>query len=108
MTRGFNSVNVDNMIDTAQAVLLFVVLILTFLLLFLGIQVFFILKELRKTVLKANKVLDDTGTITESVSAPISSLSSVISGVKMGASIARILKRKSAKKQKQEEEDEDE
>lgn len=82
------------MIDTVQAVLLFVVVTLTFLLLVLGVQVFFILRELRLTVSKANKVLDDTGVITESVSEPISKLSVLASGVKTGAAIASLLKRK--------------
>lgn len=82
------------MIDTAQAVLLFVIVILTILLIVLGIQVFFILRELRQTVSKANKVLDDTGMITESVTGPISSISSIVSGVKTGASIAGLLKGK--------------
>lgn len=61
---------------------------------------FFILRELRKTLEKTNKVLDDTGVITESVSKPISSLSSLTTGLKMGAVIANILK-KSKKKEKE-------
>lgn len=85
------------MIDTAQAVLLFVIVVLTILLIVLGIQVFFILKELKQTVSKANKVLDDTSVITESVSGPISSISSLASGVKTGAAIASLLKGKKKK-----------
>lgn len=85
------------MIDTAQAVLLFVLLVLTILVLVLGVQVFFILRELRQTVSKANKVLDDAGMITESVSGPISSISSLATGVKTGALLARLLKRKKGK-----------
>ena len=88
------------MIDPAQTALFLVIIVLTILLLVLGIQVFFILRELRKTVDKANKVLDDTGVITESVSGPISSLSSLASGVKAGAAIASILsKNKKNKKE---------
>ena len=79
------------MTDPAQTALFIVVIVLTILLVVLGIQVFFILRELRKTIYKANKVLDDTGTITESVSRPISSLSSIAMGLKAGAKIAKIL-----------------
>ena len=79
------------MIDPAQTALFLVVIILTVLLLVLGIQVFFILRELRKTLEKANKVLDDTGVITESVSKPIASLSTLTMGLKTGAVIAKIL-----------------
>ncbi len=82
------------MIDTAQAVLLFVIVVLTVLLLVLGVQVYFILKEFRRTVAKANKVLDDTSIITESVSGPISTLSTIAAGFKTGASIAKLLQSK--------------
>lgn len=86
------------MIDTAQVVLLFVLLVLTILVLVLGVQVFFILRELRQTVSKANKVLDDAGMITESVSGPISSISSLATGVKTGALLAGLLRRKKKEK----------
>ncbi|MBI2431052.1 MAG: hypothetical protein HYV39_03495 [Candidatus Levybacteria bacterium] len=86
------------MIDTAQVVLLFVLLVLTILVLVLGIQVFFILRELRQTVSKANKVLDDAGVITKSVSGPIATMSSLATGVKTGALIAGLLKRKKKEK----------
>jgi hypothetical protein len=79
------------MIDPAQTVLFIVVVILTILLIVLGIQVFFILRGLRKTIEKVNKVLDDTGVITESVSKPISSFSTLAMGLKTGAAIARIV-----------------
>jgi len=79
------------MTDPAQSALFLVIIVLTILLLILGIQVFFILRELRKTIDKANKVLDDTGVITESVSKPISSFSSLAMGLKTGARIAKIL-----------------
>lgn len=81
------------MVDPAQTALFLVIIVLTVLLVGLGIQVFFILSELRKTVSKANKVLDDTGQITESVSRPISSLSSLAMGIKTGATFLNILKK---------------
>ncbi|MBI2074633.1 MAG: hypothetical protein HYT83_02210 [Candidatus Levybacteria bacterium] len=84
-------------IDTAEAVLLLVLVVLTVLLLVLGIQVFFILRELRQTVSKANKVLDDTGVITESVSGPISTISALTTGLKTGATFARFLQKKKKK-----------
>jgi len=79
------------MIDPAQTILFLVVVILTILLVVLGVQVFFILRGLSKTIEKANKVLDDTGVITESVSKPIASLSTLTMGLKTGATIAKIL-----------------
>lgn len=82
------------MIDAAQAILLLVLLVLTILLLVLGFQVFFILRELRHTIAKTNKVLDDAGTITESVSGPIATFSNLANGVKTGALIAGLLKKR--------------
>lgn len=90
------------MIDPAQAALFLIIIALTLLLIVLGIQVFFILKELRKTVDKFNKVLDDTGTITESVAKPVSSLSSLAVGLKTGARIAKILNGGDHKRKKDE------
>jgi flagellar basal body-associated protein FliL len=81
------------MFDPAQILLIVIIVILTIFLVVLGIQVFLILKDLRKTIEKANKVLDDTGEITQSVAAPISSLSGAIMGIKTGATFANMLKK---------------
>lgn len=82
------------MLDTVQFILLFVIVILTILLLILGVQVFLILRDLRKTITKANKVLDNAGTITDSVRGPLTSLSSIATGIKAGSflTLARFLK----------------
>lgn len=79
--------------DSAQIILVVVIILLTVLLFALGVQVFFILREFRKTVSKANKVLDNTNVITQSVSAPISSLSSIAAGIKTGVSFINIFKK---------------
>ncbi len=80
------------MFDSAQIILFVFILVLLVLFVVLGIQAFFILKELRITIAKANKVLDNTGQITESVSGPITNLSSVLMGLKTGAAFAKLLK----------------
>lgn len=81
------------MFDAAQILLFIVIIVLTILLVALGIQAFLILKDLRQTISKANKVLDNTGDITQSVSQPLSNLSSVLMGLKAGGAIARIIKK---------------
>jgi hypothetical protein len=83
--------------DTAQILLIVVIVALTVLFVALGVQVFFILREFQKTVRKANKVLDDTGVITESISGPVSNLSMLSSGIKAGAFIASLLQGKKKK-----------
>ena len=79
--------------DITQIALFTVIIVLSILLLVLGIQVFFILREFRKTVSKTNKVLVNTNVITESVSAPISSLSSLAMGIKTVAPLLNFFKR---------------
>lgn len=75
------------MIDPVQLVLLIVILVLTVLLVVLGIQVFFILKDLRQTINKTNRVLDNADAITENIEAPLSALSSLALGVKASSLI---------------------
>lgn len=85
--------------DAAQILLFSVVGILTVLLVVLGIQVFFILKELRSTLSKANRVLTGAETITEAISRPVESLSTVMSTVKLGSLLASFLSKKKAKRE---------
>lgn len=89
--------------DTAQLLLIIVVSVLTLLLVFLGIQVFFILRELRNTLSKANRVLDDAGVISSSISRPVESFSTVVSGLKLGSVIATFLAKAVEKKTSKEE-----
>lgn len=70
------------MVDIVQLVLLTVISILTILLITLGIQVFFILSEIRKTVSKTNDILEKADSITESVRTPLSAISTIALGVK--------------------------
>lgn len=70
------------MIDPVQIVLLIVIVVLTILLVILGIQVFLILRDLRKTVRRATDVLENIESITEDVEEPLSIISTFISGLK--------------------------
>lgn len=79
--------------EPVQIILLIVIVILAILLTVLGVQVFLILREIRKTVEKANKVLDDAGVIAKSIAEPVSSLSSLVMGIKSGISIANWIKK---------------
>lgn len=79
------------MLDATQLLLVFVILVLTVMLSIIGVQVFFILREFRNTLAKANKVLDDTGVISESVSKPISMFSAMMLGIKGGTGLIKAL-----------------
>ena len=87
------------MIDAVQAVLLFVIVLLTIILIILGIQVFFILKDFRKTIVKANRILDTTDEITENISQPLSFLSTFLVSTRSLSTISKVLKTRKKKEE---------
>lgn len=95
------------MINNTQILLITVVTVLTILLTIIGVQVFFILQEIKKTIEKFNKIIDDAGVISGSVAKPIASLSNSITGVSGIAGLLGWLTKK-RKKSKEEEEGEEE
>jgi hypothetical protein len=62
------------MIDSTQILLIVVITTLTILLTAIGLQVFFILREVRRSIEKMNKILDDAGRVSESIAKPIASI----------------------------------
>lgn len=66
------------MIDATQLLLGLVIITLTVMLAVIGFQVASILRVFRSTIEKMNKVLDDTGTVSESISKPINLISSLV------------------------------
>ena len=82
------------MIDSVQLILLVVIITLTLLLVILGVQVFYILRDLRQTVKKTNKILENADAITEGIEGPISAISSFVLGAKATSlfGIVRLLK----------------
>ena len=82
------------MVDPVQITLLVVIVVLAILLVVLGLQVFYILLELKVTVKKVNKVLDHAESITENIEVPLSAISSLFLGIKTGSvlSVVRFIK----------------
>src|SRR5579859_3777583 len=76
------------MMDPIQLVLLLVIVILTILLVILGVQVFLILREVRRTLSKANTVIENVSSITEHMKDPFNILSSL--GLRAGSIITVI------------------
>lgn len=68
--------------EPTQVLLFAVVTILTILLLVVGIQVFFVLRDAKKTLDKVNKILDDAGLVSGSVAKPILGFANFVDGVK--------------------------
>jgi hypothetical protein len=83
--------------DPIQLTIILVTTSLTILLIVLGIQVFLILKEMRLSLQKANKMLDDAGMVTGTVSQGITSMSGFINGIRSGISLITSLKPKEEK-----------
>lgn len=79
------------MIDTVQAVLLFVIVLLTILFIVLGVQVFYLLKDFRETVKRTNRILDDVEIISDGVKTTVVSVSDAVSGVTSMTTVAKIL-----------------
>jgi len=79
--------------DATQAILLSVAVVLTIFLIVVGIQAFLTLKDLRKTLKKANKLMDDADEIVSQVKKPIETAGSLFTAVTAGAGIAHIIKR---------------
>lgn len=78
------------MIDTVQAVLLFVIVLLTILFLVLGIQVFLILRDLRQTIQRTNKILDQAEILTEGISNQLSNVANIFSNASFLGVIGKI------------------
>ncbi|HEY5600931.1 MAG TPA: hypothetical protein VIK81_02470 [Patescibacteria group bacterium] len=86
--------------DINQFLLILVIVVLTVFLVVIGIQVFFVLQDLRKTLDKLSKVLTDAGSITEKIKEPVNSLSSFSSGFKAIVGVVDSLKSRNEKGEK--------
>jgi len=81
------------MIDPVQLVLLIVVILLAIIMIVLGIQVFFILREVRATLRRVNRVLDTAEELTETLSHPMSLITGILAGTKSLSPILRLFTR---------------
>ena len=86
------------MANPTQIVLIAVVIVLSSVLTIIGIQVFFILKEIQKSIQKTNKIIDNAGLVSESVAKPIALVSSSITGASGIAGLLGFLSRKKGEK----------
>jgi uncharacterized protein YoxC len=80
--------------DPVPIAITIAILVLTGVFSILSIQVWYILGEFRTSLTKVNKILDDTGEVTETVSEGVQSLSGVIEGVKSVSSMVSAFRRK--------------
>ena len=79
------------MINLTQVILVVVITTLTILLTFIGIQVVYILKDLRETLQKVNKIVGQAESLTAAISKPITGISSLVEGIQSSLKIAELL-----------------
>ncbi len=80
--------------EPTQIVIIAISIVLTSLFIALGIQFWFILKEIRGTVIRLNKMLDDAGRVTGAVGEGFNNVTGLMSGIKAGLSLVTSLKKK--------------
>ncbi len=83
--------------DPAQIVIIIISITLTVLIVVLGVQVWFILKEVRLSFHKMNKMLDDFGKVTGTVGEGAQQLSGIASGIKAGMAVFSSFRKKGEK-----------
>lgn len=79
--------------DLTQTVLLAVIIVLTVALVFLGVQVYFVLKDLRKTLFRMNRLFDDANELVAEVKKPIEKAGTFFTAVTTGANLINLLKK---------------
>lgn len=80
--------------DTVQITIVAISFILTMLIVALGVQVWYILKEVRISIEKMNKMLEDGGKMTGAVSEGVASVGGLLSGIKAGLSLFSAFRKK--------------
>lgn len=72
--------------DPVQLTIIIISFALAILFVVLGIQVFYILREMKYSLQKVNKMLDDAGKISGTIGSTFSGLGGIINGIKTGLS----------------------
>ena len=83
-------------VDSTQIVLLAVIIVLTVFLVVIGFQVFYVLKDLRKTLFRLNRLFDDADDLVGQVKKPIESAGNIFTAMTAGVGIAHLLKKGSS------------
>jgi len=95
------------MVDLTQLVLFAVIIILTILLVVIGIQVFLVLKDLRRAVKKIDLVAGEASEVSSKIKGAIDTVLDVKLGVHTFSKVVSFLKEKTKDEEKKEHERED-
>lgn len=79
--------------DLTQSIILSIIIVLTIFLVVLGFQVFFVLRDFRKTIFRMNKFLDDADNLVTQVKKPVETAGNLITSAAAGVGIAHFLRK---------------
>lgn len=80
--------------DPVQLTIIIISFMLTLLLVVLGVQVWYILKEMRTSLTKVNSMLDDAKKVTSTVGDSVSGMAGIASGIRAALSVFKVFKKK--------------
>lgn len=80
--------------DPVQLTIIVISFILTLLLVVLGVQVWYIFKEIRTSLIKMNSMLDDAKKVTLTVGDSVSGMAGIASGIRTALSVFKVFKKK--------------
>ncbi|MEK7533002.1 MAG: hypothetical protein AAB542_01065 [Patescibacteria group bacterium] len=80
--------------DPVQLTIIVISFILTLLLVLLGVQVWYIFKEIRTSIIKMNTMLDDAKKVTGTVGDSVAGMSGIVSGIKTALSVFKTFRKK--------------
>lgn len=86
--------------DILQIALVFLILLLSILLTILGLQVFFILKDLRKSLDKLDAVLSDAQSVADNIQKPVRAAAEVVEAIESGVKAVKAVATRSDKSSK--------
>lgn len=79
--------------DITQIVLLSTIIVLAIFLVLIGVQVFFVLRALHKTLKKIDNIFDEANHLVGEIKKPISQAGSLVTALTTGATIVNLLKK---------------
>ena len=88
--------------DPIQLTIIVISFVLTLLLVILGVQVWYIFREIRISFTKMNGMLDDAKKVTGTIGDSVSGMAGVASGIRAALSVFKVFR----KKEKDEDDDE--
>ena len=80
--------------DPVQLTIIVISFVLTLLLVVLGVQMWYILKEFRTSLVKMNSMLDDAKKVTLTVGDSVSGMAGVASGIRAALSVFKVFRKK--------------